>query len=83
LDPVDECCGLLSQQRENRMSSSPQSVAVGAILVTLVALVAGGIVGFLDYARGHVLPMWPMWLIWFAPLVVGIPILIRVRRRRT
>jgi hypothetical protein len=65
------------------MSLSPRSVAIGAILVTLVGLAVGGIVGFRDYAPGRVSPMWPMWLIWLLPLVILIPLAIRWRRRRT
>jgi hypothetical protein len=64
------------------MTLSPRAVAIGAILVTLVGLVAGGIADFRDYAAGRVSLMWPMWLIWLVPLVIWIPFAIRWRRRR-
>jgi hypothetical protein len=78
----EEIVGLPSKQRENRMSLAPRSVAIPAILLTLIGFIAGGIVGFRDYVPGRVSPMWPMWLIWLSMLGISIPFVTRWRRRR-
>lgn len=71
-----------SQQRENRMSLSPRSVAIGATLVGIMAFIAGGIVAFRGHAPGRVPPMWPLWLMGLATVVVSILLAIQWRRRR-
>jgi hypothetical protein len=64
------------------MSLAPRSVAMGAALVAVIGLIAGGAEAFREYTAGRLSPVWPMWLLWLSGLVVWILITTLCPRRR-